>query len=145
MEALYAAAKLADPATMWPAPNGNWLTQPEFLQSLEHINIIIGIPPNTSFDAYTVVTGSTTDMNTIYIDPNKLFDDIAGFGPVEGINYTIYHEFGHAVIDGEAGWNNPNREAIANEYGQLLADIVGAQYPDDAELNSQPTGTVDRH
>lgn len=141
MTALYAAAKLADPATLWPAPGGAYMTQAQFLQSITQTNIVIAPITLTGIDAYTDVNGST---NVIYIDPSRLSDDISGFGAVKGLNYTIYHEIAHASVAGEAGWNNPNREAIANEYGQLFAEIVGAQYPTDSEL-SQAGGTVPRH
>ena len=41
------------------------------------------------------------------------------------------------------GWGGPNREAVTNEYGQMLAAINGVLYPTDAEL-TLVGGTVPR-
>lgn len=144
MQALYALAKImvADPhqvnTSYFPAPGGT-LTWTELLQSVEHTRIDVG-PHSLSFPAWTDVSG--TD-NIIHIDPVRLTDYTNAFGPVEGLNYVIYHELAHASIDGEAGALNPNREAITNEYGQILAGINGAVYPTDSEL-ALVGGTVPR-
>lgn len=81
--------------------------------------------------------------NIIYIDSNRLSSYTNQFGVEKALNYVIYHELAHASVDGEALQNEPNREQIANEYGQMLAGINGADYPTDTELGSVG-GTVPR-
>ena len=138
IEALYAKAKLGDAADLFVMPGGNQMTWPELLASLQELKIVTGTPTNPLFDAYTDVNGAT---NIIYIDPGKFGDDVAVFGQIKGYNFTIYHELAHAVRDGEAGWNHPNREQIANKHGQMLAQFVGASYPNDSELIASAGGT----
>ena len=59
------------------------------------------------------------------------------------MNYVIYHELAHALPDGFTDISNPDREKIANEYGQMLSEQMQVVYPTDAEL-SVVGGTVTR-
>lgn len=145
MEALYATAKLSvlsNSESFFPATPGETLTWTELVQSLESTIIVVGVHDYQQAPAFTLDYPNGGD-NIIYIDPNRLSSYVNAFGVEEGTNYVIYHELAHASVDGEDGQNLSNREPIANEYGQMLAGIVGAAYPTDTELGSVG-GTVSR-
>lgn len=139
ISALYALSKLGSinpHETGWFQVNNQTFNWGELLRSLEHIDITVA--PHNGKTAAEVDTSGP--VNHIKIDPTRVSGYDPWFSsPTESINYLIYHELGHAVEDGEADRNNPNilepeREARANRYGQVLASINGAEYPTSSEL-----------
>ena len=80
---------------------------------------------------------------TVYIDPNRIDPYLNAFGAEKGLNYLVYHEISHALEDMRKYDTHADREKITNEYGQVLAELTGAAYPDDTQLLSVG-GTVAR-
>jgi hypothetical protein len=133
---------LAGASTQAPVsgPLGDSMTMGE-AANFRLVNIVIG-PHAQAPPAYTqaYADGSAN----IYIDPNRLGAYTTEFGQEKGLNYVIYHELGHAMVDARAYDSQPSiREQYANEYGQVLAEVTGAVYPNDTELGSVG-GTVSR-
>jgi hypothetical protein len=130
-------------------PNGTTLTSAELLAGLNNIQIVVGpfaAPPGTpAGTVYNSYTDVTTPTSIIHIDPARLTDRTDMFGQTIGLNYAVYHEMAHALPDGRttAAVNDPNREKITNEYGQMLSELTQALYPSDLQLG-EVGGTVTR-
>lgn len=141
LAALYAKAyaNAFNTGTYISGPVGNIILWQDVLSGLNSTTVVIG-PHSGADPAWTDVNGQ---MNIVYIDPNRIDPYINAFGATEGINYLVYHELGRASIWGEAEAFAPDREARNNERGQVFAEMVGAAYPDDTELE-WVGGTVDR-
>lgn len=140
ISALYALAKIksVDPhETGWFYANNHTFTWTEILSSLQSLDVTIS-PHNHDAPAYTDTAGS---INHVFIDPTRVSTYSTPWfsSAAEGLNYVIYHELAHAFQDGESDRMNPNlttaqREARANQYGQVLAAINAVEYPSDSEL-----------
>lgn len=113
-------------------PNQNTIMFNELLDGLNHTTIHIG-PISTSLNAYTQWNSNGTAAD-IYIDPSKLGTYQNAFGTAMGVDYVVYHELAHAMPDGFTDRNLSNAEAIANSYGQGLAMLSGAAYPNSTQL-----------
>ncbi|MFN9832614.1 MAG: hypothetical protein ACK534_04880 [Phenylobacterium sp.] len=137
---------LDKPDATWQGPLGMRLTAGELLTSLEKVSFQM-VSQTISGNLAETIWSRDFSSATIY------FKDINDYSFNK--NYIVFHELAHALVD-TAGLarqyyedgrfsdiEHQNLEKLANEYGQVLAEIVGMPYPDDSWL-AEHGGTFTR-
>lgn len=139
LQRLFLASKSTQSAVDGP------LTDTLNMSELESLRLVIINVGQHGFAEPAITFPAADGSANIFIDPNRLGNYISNFGLEKAVNYVVYHEIAHALTDarGQDGMLDSFKEMYANEYGQVLAELTGALYPNDTQLN-YVGGTVGR-